>query len=261
MNLQEALAQADVKPLDAEVLLAHVLQKNREWLIAHGTDELLPQDYEVFRELVARRTAHEPVAYLTGTKEFYGRDFTVTPDTLIPRPATEHLVDVALSTLTTDTGQFIDADTDVVAGSVLWKDASNVRTIIDIGTGTGCIAITLKLERPELTVIATDVSEAAVVVARRNATQLKADVDYRVGNLLEPIADVAQPFVIVSNPPYIPTTEQLEPNVVEHEPHSALFAGHDGMALLRTLVAEAKQHPHCHGICLECKAEQWQKLW
>ncbi|MCA9370965.1 MAG: methyltransferase, partial [Candidatus Peregrinibacteria bacterium] len=112
------------------------------------------------------------------------------------------------------------------------------------------------LERPDLRVIATDISEAALKIATQNAKQLNADIDFRLGNLLEPIQNVSEPFLIVSNPPYIPSSETLPQDVYEYEPHSALFSGDDGVNHLQQIVKYASKHPFCCGICIECKTDQ-----
>jgi release factor glutamine methyltransferase len=178
---------------------------------------------EAFDALIQRRASREPVAYITGVREFYGREFQVTPAVLIPRPETEIVVEEALSALpaTNRTG----------------RGAS----IADVGTGSGCIAITMALERPDVRVIATDLSDAALDVARANARALGVEnrVEFVRTSLL-PALD--SPFdMIVSNPPYVRERDRasLAPDVRDFEPAQALFAGDDGLDVLRALVQAA----------------------
>ncbi|HWB17096.1 MAG TPA: peptide chain release factor N(5)-glutamine methyltransferase [Vicinamibacterales bacterium] len=172
-----------------------------------------------------RRAAHEPVAYITGTREFYGRPFRVTPAVLIPRPETEGVVEEALRLARADAdGRAIDAHLRVV----------------DVGTGSGCLAITLALERPDAQVTATDVSPDALIVAADNAKRLGATrIDFRRANLLDGLPG---PFdLIVSNPPYIAIADRasLPADVRDYEPAAALFGGDDGLDVVRGLVAQA----------------------
>ncbi len=158
MTLAEALAEARqrIPPAEVRLLLGHLLTRSAAWLEAHREEMLSTEQLVQFRGLVARRAAGEPVAYLLGSREFYGRDFVVTPAVLIPRPETELLVEVAL-------------------GKV---GAGGTAKILDLGAGSGCIAITLALELPAAQVTAVDVSSAALVVARGNALRLGATVDF-----------------------------------------------------------------------------------
>jgi release factor glutamine methyltransferase len=186
------------------------------WLTRLG--EAAPDDFvAAFPPLIARRAAREPVAYITGQREFYGRSFLVTPDVLIPRPETELLVDTALEHLRT---------------------RRPAPSLVDVGTGSGCLAITLALECPAARVIATDVSAAALGVARRNAARLgvAGRIDFRLGALL---GDLDEPVdLVVSNPPYVAAGDRasLAADVREFEPHVALFGGADGLAIVRDLV-------------------------
>ena len=198
-----------------------------DWLV-QSRAEAPPGFQAMFDALVARRAAHEPVAYLLGEKEFYGRPFRVTHDTLIPRPETEGLVEAALTWLRQRARQHHAA-----------------ARVVDIGTGTGCVAITLALEagaQPGLTVTATDTSIDALAVARDNAIRLGAPgVDFRHGHLF---AGSAPPFdLIVSNPPYVPGRDRdtLPPDVRLFEPPGALFSGEDGLDLIRELVPTARR--------------------
>lgn len=209
---------------DAGVLARSLLRWSlADWLTR--ADMGAAQDFQTtFADLVDRRRQREPVAYLLGEREFYGRAFRVTRDTLIPRPETEGLVDAALAWIR--------------------RAAPRPLRIIDVGTGTGCVPITLALECPsavDLAIVATDTSPEALVIARDNALRLGATrVDFRVGNLL---ADVMPPVdLVVSNPPYVPAHDRdgLQPEVVRFEPHGALFAGDDGLDVIRELIPAAR---------------------
>ncbi len=190
--------------------------------------------------LVARRARYEPVAYLLGEKEFYGRVFRVTHHTLIPRPETEGLVDAALAWLARRPTSPHDA-----------QRACAAARIVDVGTGSGCIAITLALEATSAVVHATDISADALAVARDNATHLGAGaVHFHCGSLL---ADVALPVdLIVSNPPYVSAQDRfsLQPDVADHEPATALFGGDDGLEVIRHLIPEARRGLAAGGVLI-----------
>ncbi len=209
--------------LDAEVLLAHLLRRNRLglWLV-HD----MPVDESVlsaYRALLKRRQQGEPVAYILGRREFYGRDFAVSPACLIPRPETEHVVDAALERLR--------------------QRASEGRRLrcLDLGTGSGCIAITLALECPGAEVVALDSSAAALEVSRANAQSLNANVDFHHGDMFAFLNGSGPWDLVVSNPPYITLNEaaSLQRDVREHEPHAALFSGADALAFHERLLREA----------------------
>jgi release factor glutamine methyltransferase len=179
-----------------------------------------PEGFDAALEaLVARRARHEPMAYITGEREFFGRPFGVTPAVLIPRPETELVVDEALQWLRTDA-------------------ATASPLIVDAGTGSGCLAITLALEWPSARVVAVDRSAEALAVARENAERLGAPVRFVHGSWLEGETGVD---LIVSNPPYVAERDRdaLAPDVVEYEPAAALFAGPDGLDAIRALVPAA----------------------
>ena len=205
-------ARVDTPELDAEVLLAHALGVDRTQLFLDSGREVTGPAVQTFQDFVRRRTVRrEPVAYLVGRKGFRHLDLDVDPRVLVPRPETELLVEVGLE---------------------LPQGAS----VVDVGTGSGAIALALKHERPDLQVTATDVSAEALEVARANAERLGLDVDLRHGDLF------AGPFdAVLSNPPYIATDDQLPPDVVEHEPHQALFGGDDGTEIVRRLVARCAE--------------------
>ena len=207
--------------LDAEVLLSHVLHCDRVALYVRFEQPLERAELDAFRELVRRRVAGEPVAYLTGTKEFWSLPLRVDSRVLIPRPETELVVDVVLE-LTRDAPPGL-------AG--------------DVGTGSGAIALALKRERPAWRVLATDISAAALELARENATRLALDVEFLEGDLLRPLAGRGPFDVIASNPPYVAEAEipTLMREVADHEPRVALTPGGDGLAAIRALVAGAPE--------------------
>ena len=212
--------------LDAALLARwHFGWPMARWLVNLG--EQAPADFAAAVDpLIARRAQAEPIAYITGEREFYGRTFRVTPDVLIPRPETELVVEEALTCLKS-----------------LRLGAARPRPplVLDVGTGSGCIAITLALEHPGARVIATDISEAALTVAADNARRLGAAdrVAFRHGPLL---AGLDEPVdLAVSNPPYVAATDRasLPADVVRYEPATALFAGQDGLEVMRALVPAA----------------------
>ncbi|HEX4155199.1 MAG TPA: HemK/PrmC family methyltransferase [Acidobacteriaceae bacterium] len=285
MTLRDALLEAatQISRRDAETLLAHTLHRDRAWLLAHTDDDLSATDLESLRALTTRRAASEPLQYLTGAQEFFGLTLRVTPDVLIPRPETEHLVEAVLDWART-------------------QPTSNL-TIADVGTGSGAIALALAVNLPNATILATDLSPAALAVARANAgvptdrsssvgwnagvptdgsssagwnsgvptdrsssagwnagvpadrsssvgwnaerLHLASRIHFLEGDLLAPLeSEVARGLrldVLVSNLPYVAESDALTlaPEVRDHEPHLALFAGRDGLALFRRLIPRA----------------------
>ncbi len=224
MTLQTALhqgtelleADAIAAPrLTAEVLLMHALQRDRAYLYAHGTDELTELAWIHYGRYLHERLKGKPTQYITGRQEFYGRDFRVTPDVLIPRPETEHLVEAAMARIR--------------PGDV----------VVDVGTGSGAIAITLGLET-RARVFATDISVAALEVARANAARLGTDVGFAACDLAAGIRERSVD-VLVSNPPYVPATDRpsLQREVRDYEPHVALFGGPTGLEIYERLIIEA----------------------
>jgi release factor glutamine methyltransferase len=221
---RETIAAAGVRPqdaaLDAEVLARKVLMCDRAALIVRLRDEEPAEFSAAYAPLVERRSLREPMAYIVGEREFWGRPFAVTPGVLIPRPETELIVEEALSL-------FHDTPPGV---------------IIDVGTGSGCLAVSLAAEFPDARVVATDISMAALGVAQRNAATngVEARIDFRLADLLDTIPERAD--LIVSNPPYVASGDApgLVPEVREHEPHVALFAGEDGLHVYRRLFPSAK---------------------
>lgn len=207
--------------VDAEVLLAYALSKSRSWLIAHADDVLSAEHASAYTVLVEQREAGEPVAYITGRRGFWTLDLEVTPATLIPRPETELLVELALERLPLDAAA----------------------EVLDLGTGTGAIALAIAQERPLARVTATDASAETLAVAQRNAERhgLK-NVSFVHGDWFAPLA--AQRFdVIVSNPPYIESHDpHLNQGDLRFEPMSALASGEDGLDDIRRIIRGAGQY-------------------
>lgn len=206
-----------------ELLLCFFLKKSRAQMLADLREELDAETERLFREAVLLHAAGKPVQHIIGYEEFYGRTFEVNEHVLIPRPETEELVLHTLQRL-----------------GRLFPGASDL-AVLDVGTGSGAIAITLKLERPDLRVKASDISVKALETARRNAARLGAEIEWIHGDLLQPFIAKGEKFAaVISNPPYIPLGDREEMSVVvtEHEPHSALFAGEDGLDLYRRFMDE-----------------------
>ena len=209
--------------LDAQLLVGHVTGLDKVQLYVQFERPLVSGELATLRELLRRRATGEPVAYILGKKEFYGRELIVGPGVLVPRPETEHLVDTVLEHLKAHGGESPRA--------------------VDVGTGSGAIAVTLAAELPDLVVVGTDISPAALIVAAQNAEAL--DVRDRVklarGDTLEPIRNAASVDAVVSNPPYLADAAMaaLPRDVRDHEPHLALHGGPDGLDVIRRLLAGA----------------------
>jgi release factor glutamine methyltransferase len=219
--LEEASHQLACIPLvearrEAQVLLGHALGESRAWLSAHAAAPVDPSAVATFRQLVDRRRSGEPVAYMVGKKEFYGLDFIVTPDVLIPRADTETLVDAALARMPAAGGD-----------------------VLDLGTGSGCVAIVIAHVRPAARVTAVDVSSAALSVARENAERNGVNVQFVRASWFEGLA--GRRFdMILSNPPYVATGDpHLHQGDLRFEPATALVGGSDGLADIRHIVASA----------------------
>jgi release factor glutamine methyltransferase len=258
MLIRDALI-CDLERTDAEILLAHVLGKERTWLLTHDDTNLSKKELALWESYAARRRSKEPVAYIIGEKEFYGRRFYTDPSVLIPRPATEILVESALKLLKGETvPTVIEADTDIVIASRIQGDLSHVRCVADIGTGSGCIAVTLACEMQNLRVIATDKSAQALKTAQKNAKRhgVSDRIQFMKGSGMDPLASVDEPFLVVSNPPYILDGTALMKDVEYFEPHSALFGGKNGSDIIGSILHEAQSHQQCRGVVLECKKEQ-----
>jgi release factor glutamine methyltransferase len=205
-------AGSDSPRLDAELLLAEAMAVDRATLIADPERELDPEAVGAFREMARRRAQREPVAYILGRKGFRRLELAVDARVLVPRPETEHVVEAALA---------------------LPRGAR----VVDVGTGSGAIALALADERPDLRVLATDSSADALAAARANAARLGLEVEFLQGDLLEPV--VGPVDAVVSNPPYVRRGDPLPPEVSRYEPAGALYAGDDGLAVLRRLAPAA----------------------
>jgi release factor glutamine methyltransferase len=212
--------------LTAEVLLTHALQRERSYLYAHPEEELTEIAWIHYGRYLHERMKGKPTQYITGRQEFYGRDFRVTSDVLIPRPETEHLVEAAISRIHP-------------------RDL-----VVDVGTGSGAIAISLALETAAH-ISATDISTVALNVAHGNAQQLSAHVDFLACDLIDTIRDHSI-NVLVSNPPYVPRTDHpsLQREVRDYEPHVALFGGPTGLEIYERLIVEASRVLRPHGWLL-----------
>ncbi|HET7329664.1 peptide chain release factor N(5)-glutamine methyltransferase [Dyella sp.] len=223
-TIRQALAEATQQlgdRIDAEILLCHVLDKPRSWLIAHVDDALLPDCAAAYALLLEQREAGKPVAYITGRRGFWSFDLEVTPATLIPRPETELLVELALERLPID----------------------RTCRVLDLGTGSGAIAMAIAHERPAAQVTATDASSDALGVAQRNARRHHiGNISFFHGDWFAPLGD-KRFDVIVSNPPYIESSDpHLQQGDLRFEPMSALASGIDGFDDIRRIVRDAGLH-------------------
>lgn len=217
--------------LDAEIILAHTLRKSRTYLHAHGEQQLEPRQYEIASARLDLRLDRTPIAYIIGHKEFYGRLFRVTPATLIPRPESE-----ALITLLKE-----------LAPKNLSLPGTSPQKLVDVGTGSGCLGITAKLELPELEVTLLDISRHALSVAKRNATDLNAKVDIEQSDLL--MSYPLQANFIVANLPYVDPSWERSPET-NYEPELALFAPNDGLQLIFKLLRQISSHLTTNGYVL-----------
>ncbi len=219
--------------LDAELIMAHVLTHNRAWVLAHTDDNLESSSARHLDTLLARRLNREPLVHLTGTREFYGLDFEITPDVLTPRAETEQMVEWAI------------------------KYAPQAARLIDIGTGSGAIAVAIKYSRPDISVTATEVSDTALGVARCNAAKYQLDITFASSDLW---ADITERFgCIVTNLPYLRDESRSElMEEVKHEPDVALFGGPDGLDIYRRFLSGIPDHLNVDGyLFTEC--DPWQQ--
>ncbi len=212
------LRECGLPRLEAELLLCSVLGCERVWLISHAEEAIDTSHARSARARFARRRAGEPVSYITGRREFYGLALRVTPEVLIPRPETERLVELALERL----------------------PLGAPARVLELGTGSGAIAIALASERPGLAIVATDASEAALALARRNACDHGAEIDFVLSDWFDALAP-GQVDLIVSNPPYVAVGDaHLERGDLRFEPRLALVGGEDGLACIREIAARAQ---------------------
>jgi len=244
-NVQNALrdAMAQLKAanvpsyaLAAELLLMHTLGRDRAWLYAHPEFQFDAAATKTYSGLLSQRATGIPTQYLTGKQEFWGLEFEVTPAVLIPRPETEHLIEVALDRIGNER-------------------KNGALRITDVGTGSGCIAIALASEFQRAEIFATDISSEALDVARRNAARhgFSTRIHFAEANLLDAFADEPQRFdLIVSNPPYISSADasMLQVEVRAHEPPVALIAGEDGLEIYKRLIRQAPAHLRPGGVLI-----------
>lgn len=225
ISIAQWLKQCTLPKLEARMLLQACTGYSRSQLITCDQTTLSDLQLQQLKHWQHRREAGEPMAYILGQREFYGRMFTVSPAVLIPRPETEHLLEAALEKLP-ENGR-------------IW----------DLGTGSGAVAITIQLERPDVRVYASDVSAAALEIAQCNATQLQAKISFRLGSWFEARSEEMSDFdVLVSNPPYIEANDpHLQQNGLPYEPSLALTDFADGLSCIRELAAGAKQVLKCGG--------------
>ena len=213
-----AARAAGVDRLDANMMLMALLKQGRSWLLAHDQDALPASIIQTFEHWVTRRAQGEPLAYLLGDKEFFGLNLSVNPNVLIPRPDTEILVEWAL---------------DLIPSDQAWR-------VLDLGTGSGAIALAIQHQRPQATVVAVDASAGALTTAQNNAQQLQLPVQFLLGSWLAPVE--GQVFdLIVSNPPYIAEGDE-HLAALTHEPITALTAGPDGLDDIRQIIRDAKSN-------------------
>jgi release factor glutamine methyltransferase len=214
LKVREAIAASAIDPREARLLLAEVCGFSQASLAASPEQEIPFEVENAFLGIVEKRKAGIPVAYILGRKEFYGLDLLVNPSVLVPRPETELLVDLALE--------------------------RTALSVLDLGTGSGAVALAIKHERPNCSVVAVDADLSALLTAKRNAAKLDLDIDFRHGCWFEPVAD--ERFdLIVSNPPYIAAGDP-HLSALRHEPQSALVAGPDGLDAIRAILTGAKAH-------------------
>jgi release factor glutamine methyltransferase len=234
---------SDMPALDAQVLMARLLDVPRSWVLAHPEARLTGNRSGALEALVARLEGGEPLPYVLGAWEFFGQEFEVTPDVLIPRPETELLVERAIAWLRKSE-----------------RESRELR-VMDVGTGSGCIAISLAVHVPGLSITATDISPAALKVARRNAKKMSVSgcITFLETDLFPNACNPDSFFLIVANPPYIPTNTLYEIPVYGREPTLALDGGSDGLVLIRRIFKEVPNRLVSGGLFLmEIEASQGQ---
>lgn len=227
---------------EASSLLSHIIARDRTFLISHAEDRLDDRELGEFAAAIARRAAGEPAQYITGVQDFYGRSFRVTPDVLIPRPETELLVEAALQVMQTNA------------------------VVCDVGTGSGCIAVTLLCERADARAVGLDISEAALLVARENASEHTVEnrILFKVSDCFDALDQNTDQFdLIVSNPPYVSAAALpgLQREVRDFEPLVALTAGQDGLGVIRRLLTEAPEFLKGNGhLMMEIGFDQGERV-
>ncbi|MEI7539175.1 MAG: peptide chain release factor N(5)-glutamine methyltransferase [Candidatus Saccharibacteria bacterium] len=237
-NSTRQLSDIDIPSarLDAEVILAFAIGKDRTYLHAYPDKIIDDEVLETANKSLDLRLKRTPIAYIIGRKEFYGRQFTVTPVTLIPRPESETIIDI-LKTI---------------------NEIGNPLRLVDVGTGSGCLGITAKLEFPNLNVTLIDISDEALKIAAKNAADLAADVNIIHSNLLKECT--IKPDIIIANLPYVDRNWNRSPET-DHEPELALFADDNGQLIIKQLISEAKNmlNTGAH-LIIEADPDQHQSL-
>lgn len=224
--------------LDAELILAETLRKSRTYLHAHLDEEVDPRRIDIAYARLRLRLDRVPIPYIIGHKEFYGREFQVSPAVLIPRPESEDIITAFL---------------EISAG-----DISGDKALIDVGTGSGCIGITIKLERPDISVTLSDTSDQALAIAQKNADLLDAPVKVEIQDLLS--GQVEPLDYIIANLPYVDREWQVSPEL-KHEPESALFADGGGLKLITELIEQSPLHLRKDGyMLLEADPDQHDRI-
>lgn len=246
--------------LDCLVLLEDATAKDRSWLLAHPEHQLPQKIVSALQEQIERRSKHEPLAYIRGKSEFYGRSFIVTADTLVPRPETETMFDLLKQIINLQNTSLLEVEPLTALTNVLQPRGETETMIelpigarvkdeglkvVDVGTGSGALAITVKLEFPNVEVIATDISAACLKIADQNAKNLEADIKFYCGDLLKPLSQhLTHETLLLCNLPYVPNSYSIN-KAATHEPKLALFGGVDGLDLYKRLFHQAKnmQYP------------------
>lgn len=221
LNSSEAFlkdAGIDTARLDCLVLLEDVTGKNRAHLLAHPELELTTEQIKQLDNMVQRRATHEPLAYIRGKAEFYGREFTVNQQVLVPRPESEDILEML-------------------------DQYGDIPTIVDVGTGSGALAISAKLQRKDSQVYAIDTDENCIAIARQNAKRLHAAIEFLQGDLLRPLKDrpITTPLAVLANLPYVPNDYTIN-QAAKHEPPIALFGGADGLDLYRVMFNQLTEY-------------------
>lgn len=208
--------------LDAVILLGDIIGKDRAHLLAHPELELTHEQIKTLNNLLKRRQTHEPLAYLRQKSEFYGREFNISNNVLVPRPESETIIELLKEQ----------------------RETEDFKTVIDVGTGSGALAITAALEAPGTRILATDIDEKCLELARKNAHLLNANIECIQGNLAEPITNmtIESAIAILANLPYVPDNYQINEAAI-HEPALALFGGEDGLDLYRTMFQQLQTMP------------------
>lgn len=232
--MEKLSSTSDTAQLDAEILILHALRQDKAYLYAHSEEKLSPEQLQQFDQLIEQRKQGFPIAYLTGTREFWSLPLKITPDVLIPRPETELLVETALA-----------------APLKLCSTGSSIN-VADLGTGSGAIAIALATERPDWQITATDQSAQALALAKENAaTHHCANIEFRTGSWYKALPNDTKFDMIISNPPYIGKSEpELQQGDVRFEPQDALVAEDNGLADITIIIQQAHHYLKPHGWLL-----------